>query len=68
MRYVFLLLILAFCACEKDQESMIIVITDKGKVEGSRNQEQDVTIFKGIPFAAPPVGDLRWQAPQPVPS
>lgn len=26
----------------------------------------DLTIFKGVPFAAPPVGDLRWKAPQPV--
>jgi hypothetical protein len=25
-----------------------------------------ISIFKGIPFAAPPVGDLRWKAPAPV--
>lgn len=28
--------------------------------------EQGVTVFRGVPFAAPPVGDLRWRAPQPV--
>lgn len=39
------------------------------KVEGGLVQgivEEGMTIYKGIPFAAPPVGDLRWKAPQPV--
>jgi len=30
--------------------------------------ENGIAIFKGIPFAAPPVGDLRWKAPAPVKS
>ncbi|MFT4018533.1 MAG: carboxylesterase family protein, partial [Agriterribacter sp.] len=25
-----------------------------------------IKIFKGVPFAQPPVGDLRWREPQPV--
>ena len=37
-----------------------------GTVSGSVNKNGDIHIFKGIPFAAPPVGDLRWKAPQPV--
>jgi para-nitrobenzyl esterase len=42
----------------------MIVKTTKGRLEGIT--ERGVNVFKGIPFAAPPVGDLRWQAPQEV--
>jgi len=37
-----------------------------GMVEGTVNSDSSVRIFRGIPFAAPPVGDLRWRPPQPV--
>ncbi len=40
------------------------VKTDKGKVEGALTTDGKVVTFKGIPFAAPPVGELRWQPPQ----
>lgn len=39
------------------------------KVEGGLIQgttEDGLTVYKGVPFAAPPVGNLRWKAPQPV--
>ena len=35
-----------------------------GKVKGV--SKDSVVAFKGIPYAAPPVGPLRWKAPQPV--
>jgi para-nitrobenzyl esterase len=41
-----------------------IVATEYGKVEGYT--KDSLKIFKGIPFAAPPVGNLRWKAPQPA--
>jgi len=37
-----------------------------GKVQGVKTESENVTVFRGIPYAAPPVGELRWRAPQPV--
>ncbi|MBG9377982.1 carboxylesterase family protein [Panacibacter sp. DH6] len=37
-----------------------------GIVSGMEDKQNGITVFKGIPFAAPPVGALRWKAPQPV--
>ena len=43
---------------------------ERVKVEGGLLQgtvEDGLTIFRGIPYAAPPVGNLRWRAPEPAP-
>ncbi len=42
------------------------VKTEAGIVAGTPNADHTVWMFKGVPFAAPPVGNLRWKAPQPV--
>jgi len=40
------------------------VRVEGGVVQGT--SEDGLTVYRGIPFAAPPVGDLRWRAPQPA--
>jgi para-nitrobenzyl esterase len=40
--------------------------TANGMVEGTTDPNTGIRTFKGIPFAAPPLGDLRWKPPQPV--
>ncbi|HVW77014.1 MAG TPA: carboxylesterase family protein [Alloacidobacterium sp.] len=42
------------------------VKTDKGKLQGYVSTDGQIRIFKGIPYAAPPVGPLRWKPPQPA--
>ncbi len=42
------------------------VKTDRGKVKGITSSDGQVRAFLGIPYAAPPVGPLRWKPPQPA--
>jgi para-nitrobenzyl esterase len=42
------------------------VLTESGFVRGYYSEGSGITIYKGIPFAAAPVGELRWKAPQPA--
>ncbi|UCF35988.1 MAG: carboxylesterase family protein [Acidobacteriota bacterium] len=55
------------CTVQKDPVGTLgnIVETRYGRLQGAVNEDKTVTSFKGIPFAAPPVGNLRWREPQP---
>ena len=48
------------------QERPVQVKTANGVLEGVVSPDDKVRTFKGIPYAAPPVGPLRWKAPQPA--
>ena len=41
-----------------------VISTKNGDLCGIKNADSSVELFAGIPFAAPPVGDLRWKEPQ----
>jgi para-nitrobenzyl esterase len=55
-----MLLVIAGCS-SKLPPSKEIVQTEQGPLRGVL--DGDVTVYKGVPFAAPPVGDQRWRAP-----
>ena len=43
-----------------------IVKVEGGQIQGIPSASSGITVFRGIPYAAPPVGELRWKRPQPV--
>lgn len=63
--FVFILLFIGISQYTIAQ-SPVYVHTKNGQIEGYANGNGAVFIFKGIPYALPPVGNLRWQAPQPL--
>lgn len=64
---VFALALLMLVSCVQKKAMVIdnIVQTNYGKVKGAVNKSGTIVSFKGIPYAEPPVGDLRWKEPQP---
>jgi len=66
MRCLYLLSALLLAATAAHGADPLKVKTDKGAVEGVSTLDGKVVAFKGIPYAAPPVGDLRWAPPQPA--
>lgn len=60
---VFLILMLIGITASPQMDT---IKTDAGYISGIKSSDDVVHIYKGIPFAAPPVGELRWKAPQPV--
>ncbi len=60
-------LFLAACSGPVKQETVNPVLTiEGGQVQGMVSDSSQVIVYKGIPYAAAPVGDLRWKKPQPV--
>lgn len=58
------MLMLALLVCCTTAAPAQTVSVDGGKISGTT--DGGLHIFKGVPFAAPPVGDLRWKPPQQV--
>ncbi len=63
-------LISALGACnsfEPEISEAALISTPQGPVQGVTTENPEIFNFKGIPFAAPPLGDLRWAAPADAP-
>jgi len=63
--YLIGLLVLTACSSQQSVNNPVLNI-EGGQIQGVTSNEPEVLVYKGVPYAAPPVGDLRWKAPQPV--
>ena len=67
MRRIILCLVsaLALFGCAKEAPVPVLTV-EGGQIQGVKTEKKGVYVYKGIPYAAPPIGALRWKAPQPV--
>ena len=58
---------LALAACATSVPESPVLTVDGGQIQGVvLDEAPGVTVYRGIPYAAPPIGENRWRAPQPV--
>src|SRR6187399_26776 len=65
-RSLLLLSIVLSLTSWSQKDSNPVLTIKGGQVKGLETPTKGIIAYKGIPFAAPPVGNLRWKEPQPV--
>ena len=71
MKNLFLLFTLSLCfkslvMCQNTNAFSTQTSVENGTIEGNYDTKSGIQTYFGIPFAKPPVGELRWKAPQPL--
>jgi para-nitrobenzyl esterase len=71
--FILVMILLAVSSCKRNQKDDLEGIinfnriqVDGGYISSVGSSDKEVHIFKGIPYAAAPVNDLRWKSPAPV--
>ena len=64
-KVLILLSVLALAACSGRKANPVLHV-EGGDIQGVVTEKEGVYAYKGIPYAAPPIGENRWRAPQPV--
>lgn len=65
MKYVIMLIaLITFYSCSSPNSNKVQVNTQSGIIEGVYDTTNNVYKYLGVPYAKPPVGNLRWKAPQ----
>ncbi|MFN8431783.1 MAG: carboxylesterase family protein [Spirosomataceae bacterium] len=62
----FLLIALTFCGRAQNNAFSVQTKISNGIIEGNYDTKSGIQTYFGVPFAKPPVGNLRWKAPQPL--
>lgn len=63
--FVLAMAMLTLAGCAKQLDNPILTI-EGGQIQGVLADLEGIYVYRGIPYAAPPIGELRWKEPQPV--